>query len=459
MKDLTQGSVAKHVLGMSVFLAVSMVFQTMYYLVDLYFVSRLGKEAIAGVGLAGNLMLVVLALTQMLGVGTTALISHAAGRKDQPRAKLIFNQSFVFSLIVGAGVVMGGFLLRPVYCRWLGADPATARAASEYLLWFIPALGAQFALVSMAAALRGTGIVRPTMIVQVLTVLVNMILAPVLIAGWGTHHPLGVTGASLATLIALVVAVLLIAAYFLKLETFVSFDRSQWRPDLKIWKSMLNIGLPAGGEFALMGVYVVIIYGIIRHFGAAAQAGFGIGGRVMQSLFLPVLAISFAASPVAGQNFGARLGNRVRQTFFSAAAIGTGVMFVLTLLCHLSPESLIRIFSTEPEVIAFGADYLRIISWNFIAMGLIFTSSAMFQAMGNSWPPLAASSLRLLIFALPASLLSLRPGFAIREIWYLSVVTVTVQAVVNLALLGREFRRKLIFEAPPVLTPAVGPEL
>ncbi|PYQ10527.1 MAG: MATE family efflux transporter [Acidobacteria bacterium] len=459
MKDLTRGSVTKHVLAMSSFIGVSMVFQTMYYLVDLYFVSRLGKEAIAGVGLAGNLMLVVLALTQMLGVGTTALISHAAGRKDQPRAQFVFNQSFVLSLIVGAGVVVLGFLLRPAYCRWLGADPGTARAASNYLLFFIPALGAQFALVSMAAALRGTGIVRPTMIVQVFTVLVNLVLAPVLIAGWGTHHPLGVIGASLATLIALGVAVALIAAYFLKLETFVSFDRSQWRPDPKTWKAMLNIGLPAGGEFGLMGVYVAVVYGIIRHFGAAAQAGFGIGGRVMQSIFLPVLAISFAASPVAGQNFGARLGDRVRQTFFSAAAIGTGVMLLLTALCHLSPESLIRLFSPEAEVIAFGADYLRIISWNFVAMGLIFTSSAMFQAMGNSWPPLAASSLRLFIFALPAALLSLRPGFAIRQVWYLSVATVTLQVVVNLTLLNREFQRKLVFEAPPVLTPVSDPEI
>lgn len=458
MNDLTQGSVTKHVLSMSSFIAVSMVFQTAYYLVDLYFVSRLGKEAIAGVSVAGNLMMVVLALTQMLGVGTTVLISHAAGRKDQPRAQFVFNQSFILSLMVGAGVVVLGFLVRPAYCRSLGADPQTAQAASDYLLFFIPALGAQFGLIAMASALRGTGIVRPTMIVQVLTVLVNMALAPVLIAGWGTGRPLGVTGAALATLIALGFAVLLIAAYFLKLETYVSFDRSQWRPDLKTWKAMLNIGLPAGGEFALMGVYVVIVYGIIRHFGAAAQAGFGIAGRMMQSLFLPVLAISFAASPVAGQNFGARLGERVRQTFFSAAALGAGIMFVLTLLCHLSPESLIRLFSTDPPVVAFGADYLRIISWNFVAMGLIFTSSAMFQAMGNSWPPLAVSCSRLVLFALPAVLLSMRPGFTIREVWYLSVATVTLQALVVLAMLSREFRRKLTFEATPVLTPAVGPE-
>jgi len=445
MNDLTQGSVTKHILQLSAFLGVTLIFQTLYYLVDLYFVSRLGKEAIAGVGLAGNLMLVVVALTQMLGVGTTTLISHAAGQKDQRRAQLVFNQSLVLSLFVGAGVVVLGYFLRWPYSRWLGADAQTVNNGAAYLLWFIPALGAQFALVSMASALRGTGIVKPTMIVQILTVVLNILLAPVLIVGWGTHRPLGVAGAALATLIAITFGVVAITAYFLKFETYVGFDRSQWLPQAHIWKQMINIGLPAGGEFALISVYMGLVYWIIRDFGAAAQAGFGIGGRIMQSIFLPVMAISFAASPVAGQNFGARLGTRVRQTFYSAAGIGTVVMLVLTFLCHLSPEALIRFFSREPQVVAFGADYLRIISWNFIAMGLIFSSSSIFQALGNTWPPLGSSAARLLIFATPAAVLSRLPGFSIRAVWYLSVATVAVQAVINLALLHRELGRKLNF--------------
>jgi MATE family, multidrug efflux pump len=454
MKDLTQGSVTRHILSLSMFIGVSMIFQTLYYLVDLYFVSRLGKEAIAGVGLGGNLMMVILALTQMLSVGTTTLISHSAGRKDQSRAQLVFNQSFVLSILVGLAVVLLGYAFRWPYAHWLGADAATANQGAAYLFWFIPSLGLQFALVSMGAALRGTGIVKPTMIVQALTVITNIVLAPVLIAGWGTHHPLGVSGAALATLIAIVVGVALMTWYFMRFETFVSFDLSQWRLQLRIWKEMLNIGLPAGGEFALLGVYIALIYWIVRDFGAAAQAGFGIGGRVMQSIFLPVMSIAFATAPVAGQNFGAGLPDRVRQTFYSAAGIGVVVMFAFTLLCQAAASSFIRFFSSEPQVIAFGADYLRIISWNFVAMGLIFTSSGMFQAMGNTWPPLASSTLRLFIFALPATILSRQPGFAIREVWYLSVATVALQAVTNLLLLRWEFARKLNFHGQPSQTQA-----
>src|SRR5437879_13675534 len=104
---------------------------------------------------------------------------------------------------------------------------------------------------------------------------------------------------------------------------------------------MINNGLPARGEFAFISVYMGLVYWIIRNFGAAAQAGFGIGGRVMQAIFLPVIAISFAASPVAGQNFGARLAGRVRQTVYSAASIATACMFVLALLGQLSPAALL----------------------------------------------------------------------------------------------------------------------
>src|SRR5438067_9399306 len=102
MKDMTQGSVTRHLLEMSAFIAVSMLVQTLYLLADLYWVGYLGKEAIAAVGVAGNLMMIVLALTQALGVGTTTLISQAAGSKDQPRAQLVFNQSFTISILVGA---------------------------------------------------------------------------------------------------------------------------------------------------------------------------------------------------------------------------------------------------------------------------------------------------------------------------------------------------------------------
>ena len=156
------------------------------------------------------------------------------------------------------------------------------------------------------------------------------------------------------------------------------------RPDLATWKRLLGIGLPAGVEFGLLAVYMGIVYAVSRPFGAAAQAGFGIGQRVVQAGFMPIVALGFAVAPVAGQNFGARLGDRVRETFTVAATLAVGGMLVLVGLCHVAPAALIGVFSTDPAVVAVGEEYLRIVSWNFVASGLVFVASSMFQAMGNT---------------------------------------------------------------------------
>lgn len=451
MKDLTQGSVLKHLIQMAAFLAVSMAVQTLYLLADLYWVGRLGKEAIAAVGVAGNLTMIVLALTQMLGVGTTTLIAQAAGQKDQPRAELIFNQSLIMSALVALGLGVIGFLLRVPYCNSLSADPATAALAKSYLLWFLPALLLQFPLVSLGSALRATGIVKPAVGLQVLSVALNMVLAPLLVFGLVGLPRLGVTGAALATFISILIADLLMIIYFQKKYDYLRFRTSLWRPQFKSWWAMLRIGLPAGAEFALLFLYIVIVYGVIRDFGPAAQAGFGIAARVMQSLFLPVVALSFAVSPVVGQNFGGRRADRVRQSVYAAIGLATGIMLVLALFVHYLPSLLLRGFSQDPQVIAFGSEYLRIAAFNFVAAGIVFSSSSVFQGLGHTIPPLLSSLMRLFLFALPAVWLSRQPGFEIRYLWYLSVASQLVQACVNLLLLRRELRNKLVFPEMPSL--------
>ena len=460
MHDLTGASIPRHIVRLAAPLAIGMVFQTAYYLVDLYFVARLGDAAIAGVSAAGNVQFIVMALTQVLGVGAMALIAQAAGRKDRADANVLFNQSLLFAAACAVGTLLGGYGLAGGYMRRLGADPGTIAAGTTYLFWFLPGLGLQFALVAMGSALRGTGIVKPTMIVQMLTVLLNAALAPILIAGWLTGRPLGVAGAGLASTIAIAAGVVLMALYFVRLEKYVGFDRALFRPRLDIWKRILRIGLPPGGEFALLFGYMAVIYWIIRDFGAAAQAGFGVGSRVMQAIFLPAMAIAFAAAPIAGQNVGARQPERVRATFRSAATLGSLVMLALTLVCQWRPEALIGAFTSDQAVIGIGRQFLRIISWNFVATGIIFTCSGMFQALGNTVPSVVSGATRLVTFAIPAVWLSQRPGFELRHLWFLSVVTVALQAGVSLWLLRSELRRRLpaLAVAPAVALEAVAVE-
>lgn len=442
MHDLTRGSIPRHIVRMAIPMAIGMVFQTMYYLVDLYFVGRLGDHALAGVSAAGNIQFIVMALTQVLGVGTMVLIAHAAGRKDSADGNLVFNQSLLLSSIAFAVVLGVGYLFGARYLSTLAADAETLQNGLSYFNWFLPALALQFALISMGSALRGTGIAKPAMVVQVLTVVLNAVLAPVLIAGWGTGRPMGVAGAGLASTIAVAVAVIVTFLYFRRLEHFVGFDSALFKPHVETWKRLLRIGIPAGGEFGLMFFSMFVIYFIIRDFGAAAQAGFGVGSRMMQAIFLPAMAISFAAAPIAGQNLAAGKPERARETFTAAAMIGSVVMALGTLFAHWRPELLIGAFASDPAVVAIAVQYLRTISWNFVASGIVFTCSGMFQAMGNTVPSVISSGVRVVVFIVPAVWISRLAGFQLHWIWYVSVVSTTIHALFALWLLNREASKR-----------------
>jgi putative MATE family efflux protein len=443
MHDLTQGPIRRHLLAMAAPIAAGMLMQTLYFLVDLYFVGRLGDAALAGVGSAGNVTMIVVALTQVLGVGTVALIAQAVGRRDAADANLVFNQSLVMAAGCAVATIVGGYALSGPYMRAIGADAATAAAGTDYLRWYLPGLALQFAMVAMGSALRGTGIVKPTMVVQMVTVLLNVLLAPVLIAGWGTGRPMGVAGAGLASTLAIACGVVVLFRYFGRLEKYVAVHPDQWQPRFATWRRLLGVGMPAGGEFLLMFVIVAVVYGVIRDFGPDAQAGFGVGSRLMQAIFLPAMALAFAVAPVAGQNFGARQHGRVRETFRQAAIMSSVLMAALTLLCHWRPAWLVAGFADDPGVIDVGAEYLRTVSWNFVASGLIFSCSGMFQALGNTVPSLLSSASRLLTFVVPVLWLSRRPGFQLHDAWHLSVASTAMQAALSLWLLSVVTRQKL----------------
>ena len=444
MHDLTTGSITRHLLKTAGFMLVTMIFQTLYFLIDLYWVGRLGKEAVAAVAIAGNLTFIVLAVSQMLGVGATDARLARDRRARIPRARCSCSTSRRCCRVVVAVIfLVAGMLLRGVYASELAADAATAEMARQYLTWFIPAMALQFLIVTMGAALRGTGNFKPGMIVGTASVIINMIFAPFLIFGWVTGAAFGVAGAAVSSLIAVVVATVWLGAYFVKPTAFLHYVPADWKPDFRMWWQMLKIGLPAGAEFGLMAVYLFIVYVISRPFGAAAQAGFGIGLRLVQAGFMPVVALGFSVAPVAGQNFGARLGDRVRHTFTVAASMAVGVMLVFAVACYFNAAAMVSFFSDDAGVIAVGTEYLRIIAWTFVGSGIIFVASSMFQAMGNTLPPLAASFARIVVVAVPAILMSRMPGFQLWWIWYLSVGALIFQLVTVLALLQREFRVRL----------------
>jgi putative MATE family efflux protein len=380
----------------------------------------------------------------VIGVGTVTLISHAAGRKDRADATLIFNQSLVLSVSCAVLASLLGYALAELYMRAMGSDAGTVAAGIAYLHWFLPSLALQFGLVAMGSALRGTGIVQPTIVVQIVTVIANIVLAPILIAGWITGYKMGVAGAGLASTLAVGLGVIMLALYFHRLEKYVGFEPGLWLPNFSVWGRLLRVGLPSGAEFLLMFLFMAVLYGIIRRFGSEAQAGFGIGTRVAQSMLLPAMAVGFAAAPIVGQNYAAGKFERVRETYAKALFIGCCIMVFLTLCCQWGGAAIVRGFTSDPATAAVGVQYLQVTSWNFLASGIVFTSSAVFQGLGNTMPSVWSTGSRTLTFIVPALWLAAQPHFELVQLWYVSVLSVALQACLSFYLVRRQFRLTLV---------------
>jgi putative MATE family efflux protein len=369
------------------------------------------------------------------------------GAQQHERANLVFNQSLMLSVFMGIFVIVLLYAVATPYMHLDAADAVVAQAGIDYLMGVTPGLGIQFLMISMFATLRGTGMVKPTMIIQFITVGLNILFAAVLTIGWLTGKPYGPFGAGLATTLATIVGVIISAYYFHRHEKYVSFHREQVKPKGEVIKRLLFIGLPIGLEFMFMSLVMGVMYFVIRKFGADAQAGLAEGQGALRMIMLPAMAVAFAAAPIAGQNFGARKPERVRETFNWTVGMSVAIMLALTIFCQFGSHLLMHIFTHEEAVVTVGATMLMITSWNFAANGIIFSCSSMFQGLGNTWPTIASSIIRVFVFIVPVLWLSTRPHFELVDVWHLSVVSMFLQAIVSFALLRREFAKKLVVQS------------
>ncbi len=440
-RNLSSGSIRGHLLRMAGFMLASMAVQTIYSLIDIFWVGRLGADAVAAVSIGSNLMLVVMAVGQVLAVGTAALVSQAMGRRETGAVRALFNQALLLSLVMGLLIGLGLFAGIPAYARALGSDGATTVLISQFLFWFVPSLALQVPMLVLGSALRGTGNVAIASIAQLATVLLNIVLAPLLIFGWVTGRPLGVAGAALATLIAILLGLAAMLVHMVRSGRNFDMTPSAWRLQLASWRRIAAIGLPSGLEIAMMAIYVAAVMSLLRVFGPATQAAFGIGMRLVQAGMIPAMAISFAAAAIVGQNFGAQQHDRVRETFHWSLRLSLGASAIFVLLFHLAPDALLKLFSEDAEVVNAGADFLRLISWNLVATGLVFAAFGVFSGLGDTKPSLISSVVRISLILGPAGWLSQRTGFSPHWIWWLSVAATVVQAAVSLWFLRRRFRR------------------
>ena len=407
---------------------------------DLYFVGRLGPDAIAAVSISGNAFFVILGLSFVLGIGGMALIAQAFGKRDYEEATKVYKQSLILVILVGLASSLTGLAIAHPYIAFFGGTGLSLEWGVEYFRIFSISFFFVLILHVIGACYRGMGDTKTPMIIMVQSTILNIILDPLLIFGLLGFPRLGVRGAAIASLSAQLVSVgiyvylVLIKGQHLKIK-------GPWQLDLSIIKRSLSIGLPSGLTYFLLALNMLITYRVVSVFGTPALASIGIGFRILQAIYMPVVAVTSAMAAIVGQNYGAGKQSRITTTLWTGWAISCGIMISGTVLCRIFPGILIGIFSNDKSVIHYGVIYLTIMSLGTVIVGTIMTMSAVFQGFGKTYPIFIAAVFDNALFACLVFTLPGLFGWGIKAVWWIKLATAGIEMLIIAEWLRRDFNK------------------
>ena len=287
---------------------------------------------------------------------------------------------------------------------------------------------------------RGMGNTKTPMIILLQANILNIILDPMLIFGWLGLPAMGVRGAAIASLISQIYA-LGFYVYFIFIKGAHINLKGPWRLDRTIVAKCLYIGVPSGMNHFLLAANLFITYRVISIYGTAALASVGIGFRILQAIYIPVIAIASAMAAIVGQNYGANKYSRISGTLWCAWSISMVFMICCTVISWLFPANLIGIFSENPEVIRFGVIYLTIFSLGYAMVGTIMVAASAFQGLGKTYPSLIGAVLDNALFAALVFTLPTFFGWGIQSVWWIKLATAIVEMVVVALWLRWELQR------------------
>ena len=427
--DLTKGPILKTLVRLAVPVTVSMVMFTVYLMVDLYFVGRLGPDAVAALSISSNAFFIHLGFSTILGTGGMALIAQAFGRKDYDHATLVFKQSILLALMVGVFEAAIGLMIAPAYIKFFGGSGKSLEWGIQYFQIFVVSFLFMILLYTIGNCYRGMGNTKTPMIIMLQANLMNIVLDPILIFGWLGLPGMGVRGAALASVISQIYALAIYGYLLLIKETHINI-KGKWQLNLGIIRKSLYIGVPSGLNHFLLAANLLITFRVASDYGTAALASIGIGFRILQAIYIPVIAVASAMAAIVGQNFGANKYKRITGTFARAWLISTLFMLFCTAVCQTFPAYIIGIFSNDPDVIRFGVSYLSVFSLGFIIVGAIMVISAVFQGLGKTYPSLIGAVVDNALFAGLVFTLPVYFSWGIQSIWWIKLTTAIIETAV-----------------------------
>src|SRR5215813_8940806 len=442
-QDFTAGSLNRAILLLAIPMVLEMVLESLFAVVDVFFVGRLGADAVATVGLTESLLSLVFAVGLGLSLSTTAMVARRIGEKDPEGAAVAAVQAIVLGLGVSLLVGIPSFVYGPELLRLMGASPQIVAVGGGYARIALGGGGTIMMLFLNNAIFRGAGDAAIAMRLLWVSNIINLILDPCLIFGIGPFPKLGVTGAALATFTGRSIGVLYQFYRLLRGTERLRILRQQLRVNTEILLRLLRVSLTGILQFAIAHTSWIGLVRIVSVFGSAALAGYTIAIRIVIFIILPSWGLSNAAATLVGQNLGAKQPQRAETAVWRTGLYNMIFLGVVGVLFVVFATPIVKLFTSDPEVIPLAAACLRIVSYGNIgyAYGMVMLQA--FNGAGDTVTPTIVNLFGFWLCEIPmAYLLAIPAGLEARGAYYSIVVAEALIAGVSIILFKRGYWKR-----------------
>jgi putative MATE family efflux protein len=422
-QDYTEGSLNRAILLLAVPMVLEMVLESLFAVVDVFWVGRLGANAVATVGLTESLLSLVFAVSIGLGMSTTAMVARRIGEKDPEGAAVAAVQAIVLGLGVAVAIGIPCWIWASRLLTLMGASPEIVSLGSGYARIALGGSGAVLLLFLNNAIFRGAGDAAIAMRLLWVSNIINLILDPCLIFGLGPFPRLGVTGAALATFTGRSIGVAYQFYRLLRGTERLRILGRQLRVNLTILLRLLRVSITGILQFAIAHTSWIGLVRIISVFGSAALAGYTIAIRIVVFAILPSWGLSNAAATLVGQNLGAKQPDRAELAVWRTGLYNMIFLGVIGVFFVFFAEPIVRLFTHDPGVVPLGASCLRIVSYGNIGYAYAFVMLQAFNGAGDTITPTIVNFFGFWLLEIPlAYYLAIHLGFRSNGVFWSIVV-------------------------------------
>lgn len=433
--DFTEGSMWRAILLLSVPMVLEMAMESIFAIADIFFVSQLGADAVATVGVTESILTLVYAIAMGLSMSTTALVSRRIGEKNKEGAAISAVQAIIVAIIVSLPIAVIGIFYAPELLRLMGSNEQMIQQLNSYTAIMLGSNMVIMLLFIINAIFRGAGDAAISMRVLWVANVINIVLDPLLIFGLGPFPELGIMGAAVATTIGRGLGVIYQFYLLAKSGNRINILPEHWKLDGTIMKRLIRLSLGGISQHLIATSSWIGLVRIIAVFGAEALAGYTIAIRILIFSLLPSWGMSNAAATLVGQNLGAKKPERAERSVWITGLVNMTFLAFVGIAFYFWAEELIRLFTTEPTVVSIGTLCLRIIclGYLFYAWGMVIAQA--FNGAGDTDTPTLLNFICFWLVEIPlAYVLALTLGFAEQGVFYSIVISETLLGLLGIFL-------------------------